>query len=485
MGKWREMLASSQHFLVFAAACLVVLRPGDARRLIGLAAMQLVVAIARFPWLTNHTLVYSIANLTLLACLCPTWLEQRRLSIGPRSITSTAHHGGVPSPWGATWYDRFAPVLRAELLVVYLVATFHKFNTDWFHPDESCAIIFWARMVHLLPGTESLLSLGLLMPYGALLIEFLLPILLVRPRWSLIGIFIGLIFHLTLGLVGFYRFSSLVTALYVLFLPDWFIHAAIADVSVWQRRASGLFAGVIHACLFRRLRQFLSGVVLVSCVWAVIQLPRMVSRSPLVLLKEQTRDSHRDWSLLFQSLWLIATVLLLLSLCVLIWRHGWRPSFIQPQNATAVPLRWLWLFPLLTLLNGLAPYMGLKTESSFSMFSNLRTSGRDSNHLLIRRPWALIAEGSDLVEIIATDDTELGRLQDRNYQLPWMELSTYVQNRIQHGDDFSLVLRRGGFEQDFPSVRAAREHFSETPWLTRKLTWFRAVSMDPVCPCTH
>ena len=41
------------------------------------------------------------------------------------------------------------------------------------------------------------------------------------------------------------------------------------------------------------------------------------------------------------------------------------------------------LLPVLVVLNGSSPYLGLKTETSFAMFSNLRTIGGLSNHLLV------------------------------------------------------------------------------------------------------
>src|SRR4030095_15122896 len=45
--------------------------------------------------------------------------------------------------------------------------------------------------------------------------------------------------------------------------------------------------------------------------------------------------------------------------------------------------RWLLLFPLVLALHGLTSYLGLRTAGNFTMFSNLRTEGTSSNHLLL------------------------------------------------------------------------------------------------------
>ena len=56
------------------------------------------------------------------------------------------------------------------------------------------------------------------------------------------------------------------------------------------------------------------------------------------------------------------------------------------------------LVPLLTGLNGCSPYLGLKTETAFAMYSNLRTEGGQSNHLLVPAGVQLFGFQQDLVE---------------------------------------------------------------------------------------
>ena len=67
--------------------------------------------------------------------------------------------------------------------------------------------------------------------------------------------------------------------------------------------------------------------------------------------------------------------------------------------------RWLAAFPLLLLLHGLTAYTGLRTAGNFTMFSNLRTEGDRSNHLLLGgNQLKLWDYQEDAVRFISIDD---------------------------------------------------------------------------------
>jgi hypothetical protein len=68
---------------------------------------------------------------------------------------------------------------------------------------------------------------------------------------------------------------------------------------------------------------------------------------------------------------------------------------------------WLFTFPALLLLHGLTPYLGLRTAGNFSMFSNLRTEGIRSNHLLLgSNPLKLWGYQEDVVKFAHIDDEQ-------------------------------------------------------------------------------
>ena len=490
MGKWGEMLSSPLQLLVFASAIFVCLHPGSTARLLLLAMLQVGVSVLKMPWLTNHTLLNTAANVTLIATFVQMYWFDRK---GIRRVSSD---------WAADWCTLFSPLLRTELLIVYAWASFHKLNIDWFDTERSCAVIFWDRMVRWTPWADGLRPIGVVMPYLALLTEFLLPILLARPKWRFWGVLFGLCFHALLGLVGFYRFSAIVTALYCLFLPDWIVHsidqlyARASDTagSAWGRSVR-FFGGSLGVPLERASRvswrSVLTWMVCFASLLVLTRLRFVLPEQPMLLVREQILESRGGWSMLFQTAWFAVTFLSMVTLCMVYLRVNDRGEVrsrldesVNERGATAA-LGWLWIFPVLVFVNGAAPYLGLKTEASFSMFSNLRTAGERSNHLLVRRPLQLLVEGTDLVEIILTSDRELTRVRDGNYLIPWMELCSYIQEKVRRGDTFDLKIRRNGVIGEYPSVRESRDAFGDPSWWVRKWTWFRTVNTDPVCPCMH
>jgi hypothetical protein len=59
---------------------------------------------------------------------------------------------------------------------------------------------------------------------------------------------------------------------------------------------------------------------------------------------------------------------------------------------------------LLITVAGFAPYIGLKTEASFTMFSNLRTEGHLWNHLLLPQSMRVFRFQDELIKVVETSD---------------------------------------------------------------------------------
>jgi len=106
----------------------------------------------------------------------------------------------------------------------------------------------------------------------------------------------------------------------------------------------------------------------------------------------------------------------------------------------AIPLLYL-----LYLLNGASPYLGLKTEASLSMFSNLATEGGRTNHLLDRDASGRIAQPfgyqRDILEVVSMEGS---------HSIPeWLEPGARVVRwqldrfRARHGD-VVVTVRQGG-----------------------------------------
>ena len=75
--------------------------------------------------------------------------------------------------------------------------------------------------------------------------------------------------------------------------------------------------------------------------------------------------------------------------------HNWKGESLKPQ-------KWWHLGALIPVVFlGLTPYLGLMTTSNFSMFSNLRTEGVNSNHLLLsNNPLKIFNYQEDLVRVL-------------------------------------------------------------------------------------
>jgi hypothetical protein len=60
--------------------------------------------------------------------------------------------------------------------------------------------------------------------------------------------------------------------------------------------------------------------------------------------------------------------------------------------------------PVLVALNALTPYVGLKTQNAFTMYSNLQTEQGVWNHLFLPEAMRVFELQDDLVEIVNADD---------------------------------------------------------------------------------
>jgi len=139
------------------------------------------------------------------------------------------------------------------------------------------------------------------------------------------------------------------------------------------------------------------------------------------------------------------------------------------------------ILPLLMFFNGLAPYLGLKTEGSYSMFSNLRTEGGMSNHLIVRETLPLAGYQDDLVAIVHSSDRKLQRYADQGYVLPYFEFRSYVSRR----PDIAVTYLRHGVQRSITRIGDDPELSRPVSLIQRKLLAFKPVDMRPAVRCRH
>ena len=124
----------------------------------------------------------------------------------------------------------------------------------------------------------------------------------------------------------------------------------------------------------------------------------------------------------------------------------------------------------------------LKTQGTFSMFSNLRTEG-SSNHLFLKRI-DLFPYQSDVVSISGSSQPGLARWAARQPPMTYFEFRQLASSIagdvridfIRNGQPHS-VRKRGAEGED-------AEIFEPHPWLLRKFLAFRRVPVpDEPMPC--
>ena len=293
-------------------------------------------------------------------------------------------------------WERFEPTARIILLVFYGFAAFAKLNTGFLDPTTSCGVVYanqWLDGFGLRP-IQAAGPLGWVVAWGSAGVELAVPILLLIPRARRWGVVLAVIFH---GLISldlqqhFYDFTAVLLALFVLFLPDTF-HERLRSLA--ERPSSSTL----------RVGRLLAATVGVSVTFSSV-LP-LSARSGWWL----TRGSFLWWTpYLALITWAVVTSSAARS------RLNWR---LAPAGVVLVAL---------VFLNGLTPYLELKTAYGWNMYSNLVTVAGDSNHLIVTSTLPLRDGHERLVEVIETSDDGLQSYIDEGYLLPWPTFVSYVQ----------------------------------------------------------
>jgi hypothetical protein len=264
--------------------------------------------------------------------------------------------------------------LQATVAVVYGFAVFHKLNTSFFDPDVSCAMSQLAKMIELhgFPEPPTPLVAFTFTIYLTVIIEAAIVVCLLWSRLSHWGATLGLLFHTALGWAQFFDFATVVLALYLFFLPWDGIQQAMARIPRW---AGACFA----SCLG------LLGVT--SFVF------HGVRQSPLII-------AWPAWSLQADTLICLCWTLMIWPLLLPIFTK----SKVRRSEDRWTGAALAWLIPLLALVNGATAYLGLKTVANYSMFSNLRTEGGQTNHVLMPAGQFFLADyQNDLVRVELVD----------------------------------------------------------------------------------
>jgi hypothetical protein len=439
-------------WLVAVFAVAVLLRPKSLPLFAAMLASSVVYNVRKWPFVVNHILVESLIDLTILAAM-GAWLYARRPRRDPVEFADRERI-----------YDRFAPVLRAMLVLMYAFAFLSKLNRDFLDPHLSCVSVMYQNVLRrfpLVPDADwsRLAAIG-----ATLVVEAAIPLLFLFRRTRPWAVAIGLPFHFVLGSIGHRTFSAIAYALYGLFLID----ALAPLIDDWRDVVVRRFGAM-------RLRRGLP-------------LAHLTAAGGIAALIVAARTGHYHagvgplqvyripwamwglWSLALGAAYLVAMARLN------------RLPLNAPDPAS---LRWLHPAVFLVALNGLCPYLGIKSETSFTMYSNLRTEAGLPNHLFL--PSLRLAHyQDDLVDIVATDSPELQQYIDRNQWMTWFEFRRFTST---HPRNFWVRYKRnGGGEAEFSKRNGEGSDaalMAPHPLWAAKLLYFRPVSKEACVPCAH
>lgn len=382
---------------------------------------------------------------------------------------------------GTDYYDRIAPVLRVAVLIMYVWAVVQKLNWDYFNTDVSCAAQLHKEIAVYFGGLVPTAPWALMTAaVGSLVFELGIPLLLFSKKTRYIGFIAAIGFHLWLSIhpaAGIFSFTSLILALLIFFLPlSWGAQLQ----GIWNRQLHWLGKGDVA-----RGREIARVIVVgVFFVTLIIQgtLYLTIARSYEVF---HTANRIGFFAFFVWGCWIGA--------CYLIAGRKARGENASFPNRARLSLAWFGLIPI--LLNGASPWLGGRTQTSFSMYSNLRSEGA-GNHFFLKRV-DLFKLQTDIIDvresapnILGPSNRPRGIQQFANighHLIPWFEFRRLVSEM--DGDfevtyvrkDEELTLgRKNGENYGDPAA------FETLPLLQRKFLWFRRLQdLDgPMC-CTH
>jgi hypothetical protein len=350
--------------------------------------------------------------------------------------------------------NRLLPPARLCLLGFYAFAAFSKLNEDFFDRSVSCATFYFHESTDSLGLTRLQLGgaawLETAVIVGTAAVELVIPILLIVSRTRRAGVVLALVFHSVLALDRsheFFDFSSLLFALFVLFLPP--------DAGSWVAERLGSVRARLalrHEALPERVHLVLGAVP--------------VTVGVLVVLDALRVDVARDVGWLpFQ---VYAAVAIAATVTFLRQRRAPARVRLRPHHVLFA------VAPLLVVANGLTPYLELKTGYGWNMYANLRTVDGESNHFIVRRTLPLTDEQADVVEIIHSSAPALASYARNDYGLTWRQLRIFLSRH----PDVSITYRRGARVVGLHRAADDPDLVAPVPGWREKVQLFRAVDLE-------
>lgn len=360
--------------------------------------------------------------------------------------------------WCRQCWAVFAPAATMTLIVAYGFAAFAKLNADFFNPTVSCAVFYHDQLVRSW-GLGVLTSagrpqFGIIVALAAAATELAVAGLLIARRTRRLALAIALPFHWLLALDWSQHFWDFSAVLFVGFL-------LVADDKVLRalQKRFGNLAGAVRPRVKRMLAAL--GVLVLVVVAVAAVMPANRSLQGFAVL-----GGHVVWALVGTgAMWLV-----LMSL------RGARSAPRWPgQSRHGVVL----LVPILAFVNGLTPYLEIKTGFGWNMYSNLRTVAGETNHFFVPATFDLSRQQRRRVAIVETTDEALAPIAGAQYELVYSEFREYAH---QHREE-SVTYRVDGRTVTAPRLGDDAAGRGGVSTLSHKLQSFRVVDTSGAQRC--
>ncbi len=401
LGDWKVF---SIEVLVSLAAIFCLLRPSDPRRLLLLLSVHLVVAVVEMPFNVNHWLLLVFVDVTVLIAVGIGLLRGRRV----------LDRGSL--------YLGIAPTVRAMVLLVYFFAAIAKLNDSFLDEEISCGTHMLQTIFQTGPLQIDASPLNPLGIWGTIAIELTIPLLLLFRRTRLLGVLVGGGFHFTLFVEGHMPFSGFALAFYALFIPD--------DIPDRFDRLVERYPAIDRAVsMLRSTAHNPLTFPLAAAGWLAVA----------ALLTYGPEDVNLEGAVLNAAQLVFGLYYLSLGGVFLLCLLQGRPFRYRPGLLRLASPVWL-IGPILVVANAMSPYLGLKTQTTFTMYSNLQTEAGHWNHLVFPESMRIFGYQDESVEIVASNDRQLASAAD-NDRL-WLLYA--LRQRTADHPDMSVTYVRDG-----------------------------------------
>lgn len=494
---WKYPLATLGIFLL----AIVVVFFGNKRVTfpIFLVATTIYFFVTQFPEVANHINLLLFCNLLLIAGLLYSYASD----LARQSFS--AYFGAMQSP------------LRLMLIVTYSVAGFHKFNYDFLNPEVSCIGDFLGYFERMLVAPFFAKPFPVRIPVYLVLALLLLAVLLLvlryrsrpLPKWLLgtavvsaglfgiaaawglapqegLGLTPGQVNYIVLAIAGLIVFWQLVEGP-LLLVPRlqliilcfaMLVHTYLAMIGFVD------FQSIALALIFT----FVPPEVLrswnkdrVMRFWRNVQVDRVRAYFLLNAAAGIIAGVHFFVTPIFAKHWSVKAIqgiFFNLAVLLLLWplvkslvsrNRTWKWKGVAVLSGKTPGF--LYLFPVFLLLFGMTSHLGLRTAGNFSMFSNLKTEGEVSNHVLFSsNPIKIWGYQEDVVHILELDDDKVrtGHHYDENLEgkiLPVVEFRKLVYKWFEAGMIVPIVF-------DYEGSRIVSDNIAGDPrWRPDRLSW--------------